>query len=218
MTDAFKIIVDALPTLLVGAVGTIQATIMVLILALMIGLSVGLCRISGKGYLRLPASSFIHVIRGTPILIQILFIYFGLPAAFQIKLPAIVAGIAAHSIHAGAYLAEIFRAGIESIDRGQMEAGRSLGFTHVQTMRLVILPQAIRRMIPAFMNQFTTILKETSLLSVIGISELTMKGETIYSYNFRAFEILTAVGTIYFMMNYTVTKISLWVERRLAHT
>ena len=214
--DTLTIITKALPTLVKGLVVTIQVTSISLVLALLIGLVAGLMRISQNAILRYIATSYIYLIRGTPLLIQILFIYFGLPTAFGFKLSAFTAGIIAVSINAGAYLVEIFRAGIESIDRGQMEAGRSLGFTYGQTMRLIILPQAVKRMIPAFVNQFIISLKDTSLLSVIGIAELTMQGQSIYAMNFRAFEILSAVATLYFVIILLLTLFSSWLERRLA--
>lgn len=128
---------------------------------------------------------------------------------------AFTAGIIAISINAGAYLVEIFRAGINSIDKGQMEAGRTLGFSYGETMRIIILPQAVRRMIPAFVNQFIVSIKDTSLLSVIGIAELTMSGQSIYAMNFRAFEILGMVGILYFVLIYALTLFSRWLERRL---
>lgn len=119
------------------------------------------------------------------------------------------------TINAAAYLVEIFRAGINSIDKGQMEAGRSIGFSYWQTMRLIVLPQAVRRMIPAFVNQFIVSIKDTSLLSAIGIAELTFSGQSIYAANFRAFEILFAVGVLYFVIIYTLSLLSRWLERRL---
>lgn len=205
---------DALPTLFKGAAMTLQVTTISLFIALVIGLLMGLLRISNNKVLQFIAAIYINIIRGTPLLIQILFIYFGLPMAFGFTLSAFAAGIIALSINAGAYFVEIFRAGIESIDPGQMEAGRSLGFTYGQTMRLIILPQAIRRMIPAFVNQFIIGLKDTSLLSVIGIGELTMRGQSIYAMNFRAFEILTAVAAFYFVMTYLLSKLAQRLERR----
>jgi glutamine transport system permease protein len=216
--QTWGIIKDALPYLLEGAVLTLQITVISLLIALLIGLFFGMLRISNIRILRFIAAVYVNLIRGTPLLIQILFIYIGLPAALDFKLPPFVAGVIAISINAGAYLVEIFRAGIESIDKGQMEAGRSLGLTYGQTMRLIILPQAVRRMIPAFVNQFIISLKDTSLLSVIGLAELTMQGQSIYSVNFRAFQILSAVGLIYFIMIYTLTLVSHWLERRLSTT
>lgn len=216
--QTWEIIRDSLPTLLQGLMVTLQLTSISLVLATCIGLIMGLFRISQNKLLSLLAVGYVYLIRGTPLLVQILFIYYGIPKVFDIRLAAFTAGVIAVSLNAGAYLVEIFRAGIESIERGQMEAGRSLGFTYGQTMRLIILPQAVRRMIPAFVNQFIISLKDTSLLSVIGIAELTMQGQSIYAMNFRAFEILTAVGAIYLIVISCLTLLSAWLERRLSRS
>lgn len=213
--ETISIIIKALPTLLKGLEYTLEITSISLLLAMLIGLVMGLMRISTVAIFRAVATAYIYIIRGTPLFVQILFIYFGLPAKFGFKLSAFSAGIIAISLNAGAYLVEIFRAGIESIDRGQMEAGRSLGFSYAQTMLLIILPQAIRRMIPAFVNQFIISLKDTSLLSVIGITELTMQGQSIYAVNFRAFEILTGVAVLYFVVIFVLSIFAGWLERRL---
>ncbi|MGO4886751.1 amino acid ABC transporter permease [Anaerobacillus sp. MEB173] len=204
-----------MPILLKGMWMTIVITVISLIIALVIGLVLGIFSISRSKLLRTIAMLYVDIIRGTPILVQILFIYFGLPSATGITLSAFTAGIIAISINAGAYLVEIFRAGINSIDKGQMEAGRTLGFSYGETMRIIILPQAVRRMIPAFVNQFIVSIKDTSLLSVIGIAELTMSGQSIYAMNFRAFEILGVVGVMYFALIYSLTIFSRWLERRL---
>lgn len=206
---------DAMPVLLKGMWMTIVITVISLLIALVIGLVFGLFSISKNKVLKTIATIYVDLIRGTPILVQILFIYFGLPSATGITFSAFTAGIIAISINAGAYLVEIFRAGINSIDKGQMEAGRTLGFSYGETMRIIILPQAVRRMIPAFVNQFIVSIKDTSLLSVIGIAELTMSGQSIYAMNFRAFEILGMVGILYFVLIYILTLFSRWLERRL---
>ncbi|WP_227938568.1 amino acid ABC transporter permease [Alkalihalobacillus deserti] len=213
--DTITIIIDAMPVLLKGMWMTIVITVISLLIALVIGLVLGLCSISTNKLLKIIATIYVDAIRGTPILVQILFIYFGLPSATGITMSAFAAGIIAISINAGAYLVEIFRAGINSIDKGQMEAGRTLGFSYGETMRIIILPQAVRRMIPAFVNQFIVSIKDTSLLSVIGIAELTMSGQSIYAMNFRAFEILGMVGILYFILIYILTLFSRWLERRL---
>ncbi len=214
----WNVIQQALPALTIGAVLTIKISVISLFIAFFIGLFAGLMRISRSRILRLIATIYIDLIRGTPLLIQILFIYFGLPEVLGIKLSALTAGIIAISINAGAYLVEIFRAGIQSIPKGQMEAGRSLGFTHGQTMRLIILPQAIRRMVPAIVNQFIISLKDTSLLSVIGVAELTLQGQTIYSMNFKAFQILSTVAVFYLVIIYALTLVMRVVERRFVLT
>ncbi|MGG1659243.1 amino acid ABC transporter permease [Brevibacillus sp. NRS-1366] len=214
--DTWNIIREALPYLSQGLYMTIVISIISNVIALFIGLAAGFMRMSKNSVLRFIAASYVNVIRGTPLLIQILFIYFAIPSVFDMKLSAFTAGIIAISLNIGAYMTEIFRGGIQSIDKGQMEAGRSLGFSYGRTMALIILPQAVRRMIPAFVNQFTHAIKDTSMLSVIGVAELTMEGQSIYAMNFRAFEILTVVGVFYFILIYAVSFMSTRLERRFS--
>ena len=169
--QTWDIIRASLPTLFQGLVVTLQLTIISLVLATCIGLIMGLLRISQNKILSLLAVGYVYLIRGTPLLVQILFIYYGIPKVLDIRLTAFTAGVIAVSLNAGAYLVEIFRAGIESIERGQMEAGRSLGFTYGQTMRLIILPQAVRRMIPALRRNWSIfIFASVSRLPSIRIS------------------------------------------------
>lgn len=216
MTSSFQVILDALPMLLKGALITFKIVIISLPIAFLIGLITGLMSVSTNRFLRTISTFYVDIIRGTPLLVQIFFIYFGLPAFLDIRIPAEVAGIIAISLNAGAYISEIFRAGINSINKGQMEASRSLGLSKWLTMRLIILPQAIRRMVPTFVNQFIVSIKDTSLLSVIGINELTQSGEIIMSSNFRAFEIWGVVGVFYFIIIYALSQLSRVLERRYA--
>lgn len=216
MSSSWDVIVDALPVLAQGSVVTLKITVISLFFALLIGLLFGLMSTSRSKVLRGIATAYVDFLRGTPLLVQIFFIYFGLPPVLDIKIPETTAGILALSLNAGAYLAEIFRGGILSIDKGQMEAARSLGLSHGKAMRLVILPQAVRRMIPAFVNQFIVTLKDTSLLTVIGIRELMNSGEIIISSNFRSFEIWAVVAVFYFLMIYILSLLSRSLERRFA--
>ncbi|MFG0213781.1 amino acid ABC transporter permease [Brevibacillus porteri] len=216
MSSSWDVIIDALPVLAQGSVVTLKITVISLFFALLIGLLFGLMSTSRSKVLRGIATAYVDFLRGTPLLVQIFFIYFGLPPVLDIKIPETTAGILALSLNAGAYLAEIFRGGILSIDKGQMEAARSLGLTHGKAMRLVILPQAVRRMIPAFVNQFIVTLKDTSLLTVIGIRELMNSGEIIISGNFRSFEIWAVVAVFYFLMIYILSLLSRSLERRFA--
>jgi His/Glu/Gln/Arg/opine family amino acid ABC transporter permease subunit len=206
--------IDALPLLMQGLGLTIYLAVVSLALATVIGLISGLMTLSKRVWLYGPARFYVNLIRGTPLLVQILFIYFGIPAVMNVKLSPIVAGIIAISFHIGAYVSEVFRAGIESVDKGQTEAGRSLGMTQFQTMRKIIIPQATRSMIPPMMNQFIMGVKDTSLLAVIGVAELTQRGQSIYAVNYRAFEILTLVALIYFILTYTLYRLSRVVEKK----
>jgi glutamine transport system permease protein len=216
LTSSLQVILDALPMLLKGSLITFKIVIISLPIAFVIGLLTGLMSVSSNKLLRTAALFYVDIIRGTPLLVQVFFEYFGLPAFLDIRIPAETAGIIAISLNAGAYISEIFRAGIISISKGQMEAARSLGLSKFLTMRLVILPQAIRRMLPAFVNQFIVSIKDTSLLSVIGINELTQSGEIIISANYRVFEIWGVVGIFYFIIIYALSRLSRVLERRYA--
>nr|WP_275581943.1 amino acid ABC transporter permease [Brevibacillus fulvus] len=200
-----------------GLLVTIEITVLALIIALIIGLFIGLMNTARTKILRSIGTVYIDIIRGTPLLVQIFIIYFGIPYALDFQIDEFVAGIAAISLNASAYLAEIFRAGIQSVDGGQMEAARSLGLTRGQAMRLVVLPQAVRRMIPAFVNQAIVSMKDTSLLTVIGIRELTNSGEIIISGNYRFFEIWITVAVFYFVFIHLLTLFSRYLEKRLAN-
>ncbi|WP_154889835.1 amino acid ABC transporter permease [Paenibacillus polysaccharolyticus] len=216
MDSSWQVILDALPLLLEGTVVTLKIVVISLIFAMVIGLISGLMSTSLNLLLRLVASLYVDIIRGTPLLVQVYFIYFGLPVFLDMRIPAMTAGIIAVSLNAGAYISEIFRAGIESIGKGQHEAARSLGLSRFKTMWLVVLPQATRRMIPTFVNQFIITIKDTSLLSAIGIAELTQSGEIIVSANFRAFEIWGTVGVFYLIIIVLLSRASRFIERRYA--
>lgn len=211
-----EVAIESMPLLLKGTILTLELTAISLVFASVVGLIVGLMRLSKNAWVRYIASSYINIIRGLPLLVQILYVYFGIPLVLGIRIPALTAGIITMSLYTGAYMAEIIRAGIESIDKGQSEAGRSLGFSQAQTLQKIVLPQAVWRMLPAFANQFTTTLKDTSLLSVIGIAELTMEGQSIYSANFQTFEVLTLVGAIYFVIVMLLVRLSNYLKVRFS--
>lgn len=194
---------------------TLYTTIISLIIAAFIGLMCGLMLVSPSGILRGIARVYIDLIRGTPIIVQAFFIYFGIPNVTGIRLTATVAGIITLTLNAGAYTAEIVRGGIQSVPAGQMEAARSLGLTRGQAMSNVILPQAIRVMIPSIVNQCIITLKDSSILSVIGLTELTQTGRLIIANNFESFKMWIIVGIMYLIPIMLLTKLSQWVERKL---
>ena len=175
----FDLVVNSFPLLLVGAGVTIKITALSVALGVVIGLFVGIARISRIKILRVLAAIYVDFFRGTPLLVQIFLVYFALPVITGQRVDPFVAAIGSCGINSGAYVAEIFRAGIQSIDKGQMEAGRSLGMTWVQTMRYIIVPQAFKRVIPPLGNEFIALLKDSSLVSVIGFEELTRRGQLI---------------------------------------
>ena len=210
----FEIIINSLPLLLVGAGITIEISALSVGLGLLIGTVLGVCRICLNKPLRYFAAIYVELIRGTPLLVQIFVAYFALPLLTGSRVDPFVAAIAACSINSGAYVAEIFRGGIQSIDVGQMEAGRSLGLTWSQTMRFVILPQAFKRIIPPLGNEFIAMLKDSSLVSVIGFEELTRRGQLIIARTYASLEIWTAVAFIYLVMTFTISRFVAYLERR----
>ncbi|MCQ6265144.1 amino acid ABC transporter permease [Fictibacillus sp. WQ 8-8] len=207
-------ITKAMPYLIEGLQVTVYIFIAALILGLIIGLVMALLRLSPLKALNLIAKIYIDAIRGTPILVQLFFIYFGLNSLEWISMDKTTAGIVTVGLNAGAYFAEIIRAGIQSIDKGQTEAARSLGLTGLQNMRFIVLPQAVRRMLPTFTNQAIISLKDTSLLSIIGIADLTQQGEVATSATFEAFKIWFVVGIIYFILIYLLSLLANFLERR----
>ncbi|WP_315437160.1 amino acid ABC transporter permease, partial [uncultured Selenomonas sp.] len=176
MTFDMNLVVNSFPLLLIGAGVTIQITVLSTAIGFVIGLIVGVARISNLRVLRMLAEVYVEFFRGTPLLVQIFLFYFALPVITGQRIDPFIAAISACGINSGAYVAEIFRAGIQSVDDGQMEAGRSLGMTWLQTMRYIIVPQAFKRVIPPLGNEFIAMLKDSSLVSVIGFEELTRRG------------------------------------------
>ena len=214
MAINFSLIWDALPLLLAGAGITIEITALSVGFGLLIGMTVGIARLASIKPVRYFANCYVDFIRGTPLLVQIFLVYFALPGIIGHRVDPYFAAISACSINSGAYIAEIFRAGIQSIDKGQMEAGRSLGMSWAQTMRYVIMPQAFKRSIPPLGNEFIAMLKDSSLVSVIGFEELTRRGQLIIARTYASFEIWMAVAVIYLIMTFTVARLVGMLERR----
>ncbi len=209
-----EIIKNALPLLLAGAGITIEISAISVGLGLAIGCLVSIIRLTQFRLLRYLGNVYVDFIRGTPLLVQIFLVYFALPAIIGQRVDAFFAAISACSINSGAYVAEIFRGGIQSIDNGQMEAGRSLGMSWWQTMRYIILPQAFKRIIPPLGNEFIAMLKDSSLVSVIGFEELTRRGQLIIARTYASFEIWLAVALIYLLMTFVVARLTGILERR----
>lgn len=191
-------------------------------LGVIIGLIMGILRLSQNKLLKGIAVVYIDFFRGTPLLVQIFIIYFGIPNLLhmitqqQCPINVYVAGVLACGINSGAYVAEIVRAGIQSIDRGQTEAARSLGMTHGQTMQYIILPQALKRMVPPLGNEFIAMLKDTSLLSVIGIQELTRQGQLFIAAKSYPFPVYLGVLLMYLTLTLSISRLMGVVERRMA--
>ncbi|MCR5253808.1 MAG: amino acid ABC transporter permease [Treponema sp.] len=200
---------------------TLILTLLALIFAMLIGLIFALCNVSRNKTLNAIGTVYVDAIRGVPLIVLAYFIYFGVPQAFRLlgvnnfRLPALQAGTIALAMNCGAYMAEIFRAGIQSIDKGQMEASRSLGLSYGVSMRKVILPQAFRVMIPSIINQFIITLKDTSILSVIGYPELTNMGKTISGNTFKSLQTWAIVGIMYMIVIVTLSKVAKNIERKI---
>lgn len=210
----FELIQRALPILLMGAGVTIEITAFSVAIGFFIGFFVGIARISQFKILRIMAAVYADCIRGTPLLVQIFLIYFALPMAIGQRVEPFIAAVAACGINSGAYVSEIFRAGIQAIDVGQMEAGRSLGLTWWQTMRFIILPQAFKNILPPLGNEFIAMLKDSSLVSVIGFEELTRRGQLIIAQTYGSFEIWMTVAVLYLIMTMAISRIVAFLEKR----
>ncbi len=208
---------DSVPMLLSGVKLTVIITLVGLVFGFVLGAAAGLMKLSRNVVVRKAASAYVEAFRGTPLMVQVLFLYFGLPMAIGMRIPPLTAGIVTIALNSGAYIAEIVRGAVQSINPGQMEAARSIGLTHVQAMRYVVWPQALKRMIPPLGNQFIISLKDTSLLVVIGVGELTRTGQEIISVNFRAFEVWLTVAIMYFLLTMIISKVLNVVEVRIFH-
>lgn len=196
---------------------TLQLTAVSLVFASLIGIVFGLFSVSGNRALKIITKLYVDIIRGTPLLVQAFFMYFGVTQALDIRMSAFTAGIITLSLNAGAYMSEIVRGGIEAIDKGQMEAARSLGLPYGKAMLRVILPQALRTMMPSIINQFIISLKDTSILSVIGIRELTMNGKIIIANNMQAIRMWTIVAIYYLVICTILAKLAKRLERRMSY-
>jgi arginine/lysine/histidine/glutamine transport system substrate-binding/permease protein len=201
------------PSLLWGAWWTLRLTLLSLLFGTPLGLLAALGRLSHFYPVSMAAGFYVEVIRGTPLLVQIFFIYYVLPVV-GISLPEVPAALVALSVNCGAYIAEIFRAGIQSIDVGQMEAARSLGMTYPQSMRLVVLPQAIRRVLPPLTNEAIALLKDSSLVSLMAMTELTRRGQELSSSYAAPMTIWPAVALLYLLMTLPLTRLAQYLEVR----
>lgn len=202
--------------LLSGVELTLLVTAAALSSGLVIGLVVALARMSKRRWLNAPAIAYIEIFRNTPALIQLMWVYYCLPILTGIEMSAVASATFALAVNGAAYIAEIIRGGIQSIDRGQVEAGRTLGLSYAQTMRRIILPQAFRRMIPPFVNESVSILKFSSLVSVLGVADLTYQATVLSTTTFRPIEIFTFIAVVYFILCTALSYFARRLELRLA--
>ncbi|AUN10351.1 amino acid ABC transporter permease [Clostridium botulinum] len=210
----FDIIFRNLPFLLKATLVTIKITLLSFIVAITLAFIVGILRTyKFSKILDLILNAYVEIFRGSPLLIQLFFIYYGLPSV-GIAMDAEVAAVIGLALNGAAYMSEIIRAAIISIDRGQEEAGFSLGYTRFQNLHYIILPQAVKISVPPLVNGFSSLLKDTSLISVISITELTRGGNLIYSRTARPFEVYLTLGLFYFVLTYIVSLCSKFIEKR----
>ena len=218
--DNFLVVIQKILT--VGIWATLKVTVVALFFGVLIGLIACLCKMSKHIIPKAIATVYIEVIRGTPTLVQALFFYFGINGLLvslsngSLRMAPLFAGMVVCSLNSGAYVAEIFRAGIQSVDKGQMEAARSLGMPEKLAMREIIMPQAVRTILPSLGNEFIVLVKETSILAIIGVSEITRIGQIQASINYRTFSAYFGVAVAYFCLTFILSRLVNLLERRMA--
>lgn len=206
---------DNADVLLRGAFGTLRLFAICAVAGLLLGLLIGLARQSPRTWLRWPATAFVEFFRNTPVLVQILWFYFALPILAPFEISPLAAAALGISLNSAAFTAEIVRGGIASIDRGQWEAARALGMTGAQGMRRIVLPQALRRMLPALTNRGIEIFKMSTLASAVAYVELLQQGKLLASLNFNPIETYTVIAVIFFLCLLPLVQATYWLERRL---
>ena len=213
---------------LIGAQNTILLALIAVMLGTCFGLVIAMCRISKNKAFRFIGTAYVEFIRGTPLLVQLYIIYYGLQAV-GIRFPDIpfmtallginfsdfMSGVITMGMNSAAYVCEIFRSGIQSVDVGQMEAGRSLGLSYGKTLQHIIIPQAVRNVLPALGNEFVVVIKESSIVSIIGIADLMYKANTVRGNTFQPFEPLLVAAVVYFLMTFPLSKLLAYIERRM---
>ena len=213
---SFGFLLRYAPLFVSGVFVTLAYTAGTILLGLGVGLAIGLARLSKSRLVNAPLVGLIEAFRCTPLLVQIIWFYYALPVILGVQIPAVVAATAVLSLYTGAFYAEIFRGGIVSIEEGQWDAARALGLRPWHVMRRVVLPQAVRRMVPPFMNQSITQLKNTSLVSTIAVPDLLYQGTLITADTYRPLEVYTVVALIYFALLFPATRFVQAYEQRLA--
>jgi polar amino acid transport system permease protein len=212
----FGVVWAHFPELLAGLRGTLEITLAALAFGLPLGLVFASLRLAASRALRALATAYIAVFRTTPPLVQLFWIYFALPILVDIRLDSYSAAVIALSLQSGAFFAEVFRGGIESVERGQWEAGRALGMNRARLMQRVVLPIAVKRMMPAFLERVIELMKTTSLVSAIAYADLLYTAMVLSSKTFRPLEIFTTVALVYFAVLFAVSLATRRLEARMA--
>ena len=209
----FQVVWDYREVFIRGSMVTGELTVGALAIGLSLGLVLGLLRSSRMAALRWPAAFYIELFRSTPILVQLVWIYYALPILSGVQMGNITSAAVGIGMHSAAYVAEIFRAGIKSIDRGQLDAAKSIGMRYGQAMRRIILPQAVRRMVPPFINELATLIKLTTLGSVLAVNELLHESENLIDNTYRPLEVYTALAVTFFVIIFPFIYLSQHLER-----
>lgn len=217
MTLNFEAIAPSLPFIIAGVGVTIKFTLTSLMCGLPLGILLALAKVSHQKLFRLPAQAYTSVFRGTPLLVQLFIVYFGIPPIIGYGFSAFEAGVITFSLNSAAYSSEIIRAGIQAIDRGQWDAARVLGLSHVTTLTTIILPQAIRNILPALVNEIVDLLKESALVSTIGEADLLRRSQIVASEKYLFFEPLLIAAVAYYIMVMFVSFFAKVLERKLHH-
>ncbi|MFE4709389.1 MULTISPECIES: amino acid ABC transporter permease [Paenibacillus] len=212
--NIFSLAYDYRNFFLSGLQYTLLLAVLGVFFGFVLGIAVALLRMSKLRVLRFIATAWVEFLRGTPMLVQLFLIHYGL-ASFGVEFSAVQSGAITLSINSSAYLAEIFRAGIQGVDRGQVEAARSLGMRQAMTMRHIVLPQALKSVLPAIGNEFITIIKESSIVSFIGVADLMFQSRAVTTITYDGFTPLIVVAVMYFVLTFTMSKLLGRLERRL---
>jgi len=194
---------------------TVAYTIATIVIGMAIGLVVGLLRLSSNKFVTLPLTAYVEVFRCTPLLVQLVWVYYALPVLIGVDMSATTACFLTLSLYAGSFYAEVFRGGIEAIDRGQWEAGQAIGMREGRIFRRIVLPQAIQVMVPSFINQTIIQLKNTSLVSTVAVGDLLYQGSVITAASYRPLEVYTTIAVLYFVVLFPLTLVADQMEQRL---
>src|SRR5881227_4458380 len=196
--------------------GTLRLAIPAIVLGFVLGIFVGLARLSATRWIRTPATMYVEFFRGVPLVMVIFWIWFIIPQLLRLPIPEYGVALTAFVVFEAAYFGEIVRAGIQSVPRGQVEAATALGLTAVQSMRFVVLPQAVRNMVPSLVTQMIVLFKDTSLASIIGYVDLTKAAQIVNNREIRPFELYLFIAVVYFVFTYSMSRIAARFERRTA--
>lgn len=214
MTYDWSVVWEYRWLLLEGAWTTIELTVLTMALAVVGGVALAMLRMSAFAPVRTLATAFVEFFRATPLILQIYWVFYVLPAAFDVRLSAFATGLVGLSLNVSAFNSETFRAGITSIRRGQWHAALALGMTRRQVMRRVILPQAVWRVLPALASTWVSLFKDTSLVATIAVADLAYNALQIRARTYRILEVLTAMAVLYWLMGYPQAKLVDWIHRR----